>query len=221
MEKVLIIGANGTTGRLISENLYNHPDFTPVAMIRKKSQKDYFKDKGITTVVADLEEDFSHAFNGIDKVIFAAGSGSKTGKDKTELVDKKGAITSINYSIKYGLKKFVMLSSRGAEKAEKADESMQYYLLAKKAADEHLKDSDLSYAIVRPGRLTEGPLTGKIKVASIFNQKGEISRADVAAVLVHMLDHDIDGNQVFEILEGEVEIPDAIRLFFKRGEKVI
>jgi uncharacterized protein YbjT (DUF2867 family) len=221
MENILIIGANGTTGRIISEKLYNHPDYTPLAMIREKSQEDYFKNKGISTVIADLEKDFSHAFQGIDKVIFAAGSGSKTGKDKTDLVDKQGAIKSVDYSIKYGLKKFVMLSSRGAENAEKADESMQHYLLAKKAADERLKDSNLPYAIVRPGRLTDGPLTEKIKVASIFNQKGEISRADLAAVLVHMLDHGIDGKQIFEILGGEVEIPEAVRLFLKKDEEVI
>jgi hypothetical protein len=35
-----------------------------------------------------------------------------------------------------------------------------------------------------------------------------------------MLDHGIDGKQVFEILEGKVEIPDAIRLFLKTGQSV-
>ena len=220
MEKVLIIGAHGNIGRLLSENLSDHPDYSPVAMVRKEAQEDHFKNKGISTVIADLEKDFGYAFQGIDKVIFAAGSGAKTGKDKTDLVDKKGAIKSVDFSIKYGIRKFVMLSSRGAENAKKADESMQHYLLAKKAADEHLKDTNLPYTIVRPGSLTDGPFTGKIKIADIFNEKGDISRADVAAVLVRMLGQDIDGSQVFEILGGKVDIADAIRLFLKTGQAV-
>ncbi|EPR68455.1 SDR family oxidoreductase [Cyclobacterium qasimii] len=220
MEKVLIIGANGSIGRILSEKLKDNPDYTPVAMVREESQVEHFKNKGIDTVIADLEQDFGHALQGIDKVIFAAGSGAKTGKDKTELVDKKGAIKSVDFSIKYGVRKFVMLSSRGAENAEKADESMQHYLLAKKAADEHLKATNLPYAIVRPGSLTDGPYTGEIKIADIFNEKGDISRADVAAVLIHMLDHGIDGKQVFEILGGKVDIEDAVRLFLKTGQAV-
>ncbi|AKP52062.1 SDR family oxidoreductase [Cyclobacterium amurskyense] len=220
MEKVLIIGANGNVGRILIENLSEHPDYSPVAMVRKESQAEELKNKGVSTVIADLEENFGHAFQGMDKVIFAAGSGAKTGKDKTDLVDKKGAIRSVDFSIKYGVRKFIMLSSRGAENAEKADETMQHYLLAKKAADEYLKSTNLPYAIVRPGALTNGPATGKIKIANIFNEKGDISRKDVAAVLIHMLDHGIDGTQVFEILSGKVEIEDAVRLYLKTGQEV-
>ncbi|WP_162416957.1 SDR family oxidoreductase [Cyclobacterium roseum] len=221
MEKVLIIGANGSTGRLIAKRLVSHPSYSPVAMIRDSSQKDYFENIGVKTVLGDLEKDFSEAFKGIDRVIFAAGSGSKTGKDKTQLVDKIGAIKSVDLAIQQQVKKFVMLSSRGAENAEKADESMQHYLLAKKEADEYLKSSSLPFAIVRPGKLTNGPYTGKIKVSSVFNEKGEISREDVAAVLVHMLDPAIDGRQIFEILGGKVDIPEAIKLYQKSGQPVI
>lgn len=221
MEKILIIGANGKTGRLLAEQLSAHPDYLPVAMIRDRSQHSFFEQMGVKTVIGDLEKDFSYAFEGIDKVIFAAGSGSKTGKEKTKLVDELGAIKSIDLALKHRVKKYVMLSSRGAENAEKADESMQHYLLAKKEADEHLKSSGLPYAIVRPGKLTNGPYTGKIKAAPIFNEKGEISRADVAAVLVHMLDPSLEGLQVFEILGGKVDIPEAIHLFLKSGQPVV
>ncbi|NHE58019.1 SDR family oxidoreductase [Cyclobacterium plantarum] len=221
MEKILIIGANGKTGRLLVEQLSSHPEYTPIAMIREKSQQSFFEEKGIKTVMGDLEKDFSQAFTGIDKVIFAAGSGSKTGKDKTKLVDELGAIKSIDLALKNQVKKFVILSSRGAENAEKADEPMQHYLMAKKKADEYLKASGLPYAIVRPGKLTDGPYTGKIKVAAVLNSKGEISRADVAAVLIHMLDTSLQGSQAFEILGGKVEVSEAIHLFLKSGQSVV
>lgn len=221
MEKVLIIGANGTTGRLIAKRLVSHPSYTPVAMIRDSSQQSHFEKTGVETVLGDLEKDFSEAFKEIDRVIFAAGSGAKTGKDKTLAVDKLGAIKSMDLAIKQQVKKFVMLSSRGVENAEKADETMQHYLMAKKAADEYLKSSSLPFAIVRPGKLTDGPYTGKVKVSSVFNEHGKISRADVAAVLVQMLDPAIDGRPVFEILEGKVDIEEAIKLFLKSGQTVV
>ncbi len=221
MENVLVIGANGKTGRLLVKRMAAHSAYNPVAMIRNRDQQSYFEEWGVKTVLGDLEKDFSQAFDGIDKVIFAAGSGAKTGKDKTTLVDKIGAIKSTNLALEQSVKKYVMLSSRGAENAEKADESMQHYLLAKKEADEHLKASSLPHAIVRPGRLTDGRYTGKIKVSSVFNEKGEISREDVAAVLVHMLDDFLSSPQVFEILGGKVAIPEAIHLFLKSRQPVI
>ncbi|MEX0883643.1 MAG: SDR family oxidoreductase [Cyclobacteriaceae bacterium] len=221
MDKVLIIGANGKTGRILAFKLKNHEQYVPVAMVRDKEQVAYFEKEGIKTVLGDLEKDLNHAFEGLDKVIFAAGSGSKTGKEKTLSVDKEGAIKTITLSAQKKIKKYVMLSSRGAENAEKVDGSMQHYLLAKKAADEQLKKSGLNHAIVRPGRLTDGPFTGKIKVDAVLNDKGDISREDVAEVLIFMLDENIKGNQVFGILSGEVEIPAAIPLFLKSGQAVV
>ncbi len=111
-----------------------------------------------------------------------------------------------------------MLSSRGVENAEKAYEEMQPYLMAKKAADEKLKTSGLNFSIVRPGKLTEGPFTGKIEIEAVLNQRGEISREDVAAVLIHMLDEKIQGKQIFGILAGDVEIATAVHLFLKTGQ---
>ena len=135
-EKVLIIGANGKTGKLLVEKLKEHDFYSTVAMIREEKQAAFFDQLDVETVIGDLEKDLDHVFKDIDKVIFAAGSGAKTGKDKTIAVDKEGAIKTIDLAAKKGIKKYVMLSSRGVENAEKAYEEMQPYLMAKKAADE-------------------------------------------------------------------------------------
>jgi collagenase-like PrtC family protease len=56
----------------------------------------------------------------VDKVIFVAGSGSSTGKDKTEKVDKEGAEKSVELAKKHGIKKYVMLTRRpGSSKSTK------------------------------------------------------------------------------------------------------
>lgn len=205
MEKVLVAGANGTTGKKIVDLLNSSQYFKPVAMVRKKEQQSQFQDRNIDTVLGDLEEDISHTTNNIDKVIFAAGSGGK----KLEAVDQNGAIKLIDVAEKSSCKKFVMLSSLGAENPEQADD-LEDYLKAKHKADEHLKKSSLKYAIVRPGSLTNDKGSGKIELSSHLNKRGSISRDDVAQTLVRSLHDDAAVNATFEIIEGDTLIAKAI-----------
>lgn len=209
MEKVLVVGANGNTGTIIVKILKNHGQYDPVAMIRDESQAPKFESMRVEYRVADLEKDFSHALEGIDKVIFAAGSGSGTGRDKTIAVDQEGAIKIIDHAVKSRVKKFVMLSSMGADAPEKNDE-IKTYLEAKHNADEHLKGSGLNYTIVRPGRLTHEDHQGKIDASENLDHQGKISREDVAQVLVAALDHTQVKNKTFEIVNGQESIAEAL-----------
>lgn len=205
MENVLVAGANGTTGKKIVDLLKSSQYFNPVAMIRKEEEASQFKNNNIEFVIADLEEDLSHAIKNIDKVVFAAGSGGK----KVVEVDQEGAKRLIDVSKMANVKKFVMLSSMGADQPEKADD-LKAYLKAKHNADEHLKASGLNYTIVRPGSLTNNGGIGKIQLGKNLNQKGEISRADVAETLVRTLNDDIANKATFEILKGDLLISDAL-----------
>ncbi len=208
MENVLVAGANGTTGKQIVKLLSETQDFKPVAMVRKKEQMAQFETEGISTVLGDLEQDVSHAFKNIDKVIFAAGSGGKN----VIGVDQEGAKRLIDASKHSNIKKFVMLSSMGADAPEKA-EQLQEYLKAKQNADEHLKNSGLNYAIVRPGTLTDDNATNHIQLKEKLSQSGEISRADVARTLVRVLNDDTANKVSFEILNGDTLIGEAVEKF--------
>ncbi|HSJ66221.1 MAG TPA: SDR family oxidoreductase [Anditalea sp.] len=209
MEKVLIIGANGTTGRLVATSLKDNSNYIPIAMIRDEDQRGYFEEFGVQTRIGDLEKDFSDCFHGVDKVIFVAGSGASTGKDKTEKVDKEGAQKSIDLAKKFAVKKYVMLSARGAEDPD-PESKIHFYLAAKSAADEHLKKSGVPYAIVRAGALTDGEGNGKIKAAYQLEGEGDIPRADVAKTLIACLDRDYGTGLTFEIVSGEEDIENAI-----------
>ena len=92
--KVLVIGANGNTATRVVRRLVES-EHDPVAMIRDPSQRARFDDLGVSTVLADLEYPIDHAVKNCDAIIFAAGSGGHTGKDKTVLVDHIGAIRSM------------------------------------------------------------------------------------------------------------------------------
>lgn len=205
MENVLVAGANGTTGKQIVKLLTETQYFKPVAMVRKKEQMAQFEKDGIETVLGDLEKDVSHTVKNIDKVIFAAGSGGKN----VIGVDQEGAKRLIDSSKNANIKKFVMLSSMGADAPEKA-EDLKDYLKAKHNADEHLKSSGLNYAIVRPGSLTNDQATNHIKLKEKLSERGEISRADVAQTLVRVLNDDTANKVSFEILKGDTLIGKAL-----------
>ncbi|TBW29838.1 SDR family oxidoreductase [Gramella sp. KN1008] len=209
MENILIAGATGATGKRVIEILNSSESFNPLALIRKEEQRQIFDDMEVESVMGDLEGDVSHVMKGIDKVIFAAGSGSKTGPDKTIAVDQEGAKKLIDAAKKAKVKKFVMLSAMGTDNPEEHKE-LEHYLKAKKEADDYLRESGLTYTIVQPGRLSDDLGLAKVKVAEKLNERGEISRDDVAFILVMSLADPLVKNMSFEALEGEESIKAAL-----------
>jgi uncharacterized protein YbjT (DUF2867 family) len=204
-QNILVAGANGTTGRIIIELLKDSDVYRPIAMVRKQEQKDRFEKENVSVVLADLEQDLNHAVTNADKVIFAAGS-----KGKNVIgVDQEGAKRLIDASKNAGAKKFIMLSTMGADDPSVSD-TLEDYLRAKQNADNYLKDSGLNYTIVRPGSLTDKEGTGKIQLKEKIENHGSITRADVAETLVKALKDDVKHNQVFEILAGETLIENAL-----------
>lgn len=205
-ENVLVAGANGTTGRIIVDLLKESNNYNPVAMVRKKEQKDDFEKNNVSAILADLEEDLSHTTTNVQKVIFAAGS-----KGKNLIgVDQEGAKRLTDAAKNSGASKFVMLSSMGADNPSVSDD-LEDYLKAKQNADEYLKSNGINYSIVRPGSLNNNEGSGKIRLEKSFDEFGEISRADVAKTLVEVLDDKVRHNEVFEILSGDTDIEKAVR----------
>lgn len=209
--KVLVIGANGKVGRKVVSRLLIS-SHSPIAMVRNKDQITHFQEMGAEVVLADLEEDISHAFNGIDAVIFTAGSGGHTGKDKTELVDRMGAIKAIDEAIKHKVKRFIMVSAFGADfDPDEWDEGMVHYYQAKSVADRYLMDTDLNYTILKPGRLTDDIPTNDIEIAErTKNRGGSVTRGDVAETIVKILEVSSTGGKSYELLEGETSIEKAL-----------
>jgi uncharacterized protein YbjT (DUF2867 family) len=83
------------------------------------------------------------------------------------------------------------------------------YLRAKAGADEALRASGLDYTIVRPGGLTDEPGTGLVAIAERLD-RGQIPRADVAAVFVACLDTPSTIGQSFDLTSGDTPIADAL-----------
>lgn len=210
MDKTLVIGANGQIGRQLigMMALANMP---VRAMIRDLSQARNLEKLGAETIVADLEQPLpDEAFADCDKVVFTAGSGGKTGADKTILIDLWAAVKSIDMAKKHNIKQFVMVSARDAGDPEHGTEAIKHYNICKHFADKHLLESGVPYTILRPGRLTNDAATGLITTQRPDNKDEQIiTRADVAACVLQCLDHSEAINQVDELYNGSMPIAEA------------
>jgi len=206
--KVLVIGANGLTGQRIVKLLAGG-SHDPLAMIRDGSQRATFDALGVPTVLGDLEYPIDHAVRGADAVIFAAGSGGSTGPDKTVLVDQLGAIRSMVAAQTEGARRYLMLSSVGAD--IQSESRIAHYHRAKGYADEHLMSTDLDWTIVCPGGLREEPGTGTVAVSEDHHASGLTSRDNLAAALVGCLDRPNTIGKRFALLEGDTPLDEALR----------
>ncbi len=205
--KVLVIGANGNTAtRLLRRLAAGMHD--PVAMIRDPAQRAKFDALGVPTVLADLEYPIDHAVRGMDAIVFAAGSGGRTGKDKTVLVDHLGAIRSMVAAQVHGARRYIMLSSINNDIASTSP--IAHYHKAKAHADNHLCETDLDYTIVCPGGLTDDAGTGQVAVSGELHGRGLTSRENLAEVLARCLDLPNTVGKTFSLLDGRTPIDEAL-----------
>lgn len=205
----LVIGANGQIGRLFCE-LARQAGEPVRAMVRNDDQRAWFEARVIETVIGDLEGELRHAFEGCDRVVFTAGSGPHTGPDKTLLIDLNGAMRAVDLAAELGLERFVMVSALRVDDPLAGPEALRPYLAAKRAADAYLKAAEVPWAILKPGRLTDEPATRRV-AASLEESGGnnEVSRANVAHALLHLVQGKAANGREYPLLDGEREL-DAV-----------
>jgi uncharacterized protein YbjT (DUF2867 family) len=202
--RVVIAGGHGKIALLLERRLTELGD-EAVGIVRNPDHVGDVAATGAEAAVLDLEhatvEELAALLAGADAVVFAAGGGPSSGAARQETVDKGAAIL---------LRRYVMVSSMGTERADPdSDDVFQVYLRAKAAADDDLRARDLDWTVVRPGRLTDDPGTGKVRVGDL--ERGEVPRADVAAVLAAALHEDRTVGETFDVLAGDSPVADALR----------
>jgi len=207
--KVLVVGANGKVGTLLCGKLWGAHDFSPVALIRDHRQQTKFTAIGVPAVTGDLEEGVAKYLAGLDAVVFTAGSGSKTGPDKTTDVDQNAAIRLMEDCEQQNVKRFVMISAIGADPNSQS-ERIQHYLRAKGHADVRLRSSKLDYTILAPGTLNDEKGTGQIQASEKLPHHGFIPREDLAAVIVETLRNYMTIGKTIELISGSKKIKPAL-----------
>jgi uncharacterized protein YbjT (DUF2867 family) len=185
--KILVAGATGNTGARLVNELCER-GHQPVALVRESSDTSVLPQAAEQRLgdLTDLAEDVAAD---CEVVVFAAGSGGDTSAEMTDKVDRDGAIDLIDKAEKSGVRRFVMLSSVGAENPD-PDSDLAHYLQAKHEADERLKASGMEYAILRPVALTDDGPTGSVILGDDVDPKGKAARGDVAMVLADAVEQE-------------------------------
>ncbi len=210
--EIAIAGGHGKIGLLLGKILVDRGD-TVFGLIRKPEQEDDLHAIGVESVLCDLEgdDDVAEAVSGAEAVVFAAGAGPGSGAERKRTMDLGGAVKLIDAAKAEGVERYVMVSAMGAADppAEGGDVFGEYHR-AKAEADRALADSGLAYTIVRPGGLTDDPPTGHVVHLGPDLDRGQIPRADVAAVLAEVLHARNTIGATFDLISGDVPVAEAV-----------
>jgi uncharacterized protein YbjT (DUF2867 family) len=217
--RVVIAGGHGKIALLLERLLAGRGD-QAVGLIRNPAQAADIQKAGAEAVVCDLEaasaDDVAVLLSGAASVVFAAGAGPGSGVPRKDSVDRGASVLMAGAAERAGVRRFVQVSSMGAGQPPRpgSDEVWAAYITAKTAAEEDLRSRDLDWTILRPGHLTDGPATGRIRLAAPPVPAGAIPRADVAAVIAALLDEPGTRHQTLELTGGDSPIAAAVRSTF-------
>ena len=183
---VLVTGATGQTGRLVVAALAGK-GWAVRGMVRSAASATT-PTSGVETVVADVTQPTSlaAAVKGVTVVISTLGARFPIGANGFEAVDWQGNRALIDAAKAAGVRHFILLSAGSAGRAgiPYSWSISPYPWKAKSEA--YLRRSGLPYTIIAAGGLGDEPggLAGVRLAPRERYQSGQISRADLAQVLV-------------------------------------
>ncbi|RZT14543.1 MULTISPECIES: NAD(P)H-binding protein [Fictibacillus] len=203
--RVAVIGTSEAVGELVIKEL-KEKDHQPVAIIKEKNRKPDMEKLGASDVVIDEGNRLEKAFSACDAVIYIAGSSPRAGESKSVLVDHEEVIDSMTEAKRQGIERFVLMS---AIRANEKDNNGTTRIGDKHKPDEQLKQEGFVFTIIRPGHLTDKPGKGMIRMGKSLDIDSEISKEDVASVLVESLNNESAFNKIFDVTSGNVPIHEA------------
>ncbi|MCW2844766.1 MAG: NAD-dependent epimerase/dehydratase [Nocardioides sp.] len=215
MSRIAIVGGHGKVAQHLLVVL-RRTEHDPVALVRTEDYRAELEGMGAEVRILDLERqdaaDFAAAFAGCDAVVFAAGGGPDGNLERKRTVDLEGSLKSIDGALRAGIGRFVQVSAIGVDDPlpEDTEPVWRAYVEAKRDADAALRDSGLDWTILRPGRLTDDPATGLVALGPDV-ARGEVTRADVAAVVAAVLDADRAVGAQWNLVGGETPVADAVK----------
>ncbi|TDB98694.1 SDR family oxidoreductase [Nonomuraea longispora] len=209
--RIIIAGGHGKIALRLARRLGSDA----VGLVRNPAHVADVEATGAEAVVCDLERASSGEVAGIVEgagaVVFAAGAGPGSGVARKETVDKGASVLLADAAEETGVRRFIQISSMGAGRppAPDRDEVWAAYIRAKTGAEDDLRARDLDWTILRPGRLTDEPGTGLVRLAPEATP-GAVPRDDVAAVIAAMLGAPGTVHRTLELVSGDTPIADAV-----------
>ncbi|WP_326658605.1 SDR family oxidoreductase [Streptomyces sp. NBC_00385] len=212
--RIVIAGGHGQIALRLERLLAARGD-EAAGIIRNPQQSDDLRAAGAEPVVLDLEsatvEEAAEVLRGADAAVFAAGAGPNSGTDRKDTVDRGAAVLFADAAQRAGVRRYVVVSSMGADPDHPGDEVFDVYLRAKGAADAYVRaQTALDWTILRPGMLTNDAGTGQVLLAASTG-RGPVPRDDVAAALAELLDTPAAAGLTLELISGNVPVSVAVK----------
>ncbi|MEV5601302.1 SDR family oxidoreductase [Streptomyces sp. NPDC052299] len=212
--RIVIAGGHGQIALRLERLLAARGD-EAAGIIRNPGQSDDLRAVGAEPVVLDLEsatvEEVAEVLRGADAAVFAAGAGPNSGTARKDTVDRGAAVLFADAAERAGVRRYVVVSSMGADPDHAGDEVFDVYLRAKGEADADVRSrAALDWTILRPGMLTNDAGTGQVLLAASTG-RGPVPRDDVAAALVELLDTPATAGLTLELISGNVPLAVAVK----------
>ncbi|SHK57604.1 NAD(P)H-binding protein [Actinacidiphila paucisporea] len=213
--RTVIAGGHGQIALRLERLIAARGD-SVAGLIRNPAQADDLREAGAEPVVLDLEsttvDAVAAALAGADAAVFAAGAGPGSGVERKQTVDRDAAVLLADAAEQAGVRRFLVVSSMGADANSTYEEPVfRAYLRAKGAADDAIRArTSLAWTILRPGGLTNDPGTGRVRLSADSTGRGTVPRDDVAAVLLALLDAPATAGLTLELISGDTDIATAV-----------
>lgn len=193
--RILVAGASGDTGREVLAVL-RRADCRVRAVTRSESKADWLQRLADEVVVADLmnPRGAARAAADVDAVVTTVGSTPAQVHRASKFVDGTGNVHLVDAALAAGAETFVMQSSLGVG-GDRASWLSRCFgltvgpvLAAKADAEAAIRESGLTYTILRPAILVGDWASGDVQIARAGTGLwGVVSRRDVARLLVASL----------------------------------
>jgi len=208
------MGANGQLGRLLVQYIVEGGIHQAKVLLQNQAQVAFFKDKGIDSFIfnaKDSIEKFLIAIRNIDVLVITEHSVTDLNSDTLEDIDDTiKLLEALRYS---KLKRIIHISSFETNKEEWVQSPLYFrpILIKYYYVDQWLRASSLNYTIIHPGNLTDKKGTGYVKIIESDIMSGEISKEDVAKIVLACIENPQTIRKEFKVITGKCSIDEAVK----------
>jgi uncharacterized protein YbjT (DUF2867 family) len=212
---VLVVGGSGDTGievmrAAVANNLH------PRGMTRNRKRALEAHPR-FDWIEADAREvaALANAMRGVRYVVCAIGAPAFEGPDSPQFIDYLGVVNVVDAAVVADVRHVVLISSAsaGPHREPRKTPRLNYVLLWKTLAENHLKASGLPYTIIGPAGLIDGApgRAGLAAIPRLEYQSTNVARSDVARVALESLTAAAARNKSFALVNTTDATPETWR----------
>ncbi|PWC16012.1 NAD(P)H-binding protein [Brenneria corticis] len=203
----LLFGAGQGVGRCLLQRAIECEQ-PAVAVLRNAEQAAYWRGQGVTVVQGDALDADTVAracrLAGRTAIVVSTMGGGE--------VNYQGHRVVIDGVEQAGIKRMLLVTSMGCGEqwpllSPRAKAAFGLAVREKSLAESWLQTSSLDYCIVRPGGLLDVVATHNAQLTQGNAALGLVSRQDVALSVDRLLQQPVFGNQIYSLIDPELELP--------------